>query len=195
MQEPASRVVWECPYWRAEERRFTGADGQERIWYSAHRPDPNTVHILALTPDGLVPLLRQWRHPLEAWVWELPAGLCDVPSENLEETAIRELAEETGWHAAEMLHLFSGTVSPGLTDELYHAFLGLNLEQTGEGGGTGGEQIEVRYVPFTQLLMFVLEAARVGDLVDSKIITHITLALGKLDEMARHANTEDKSKV
>ena len=94
-----------------------------------------------------------------------------------------------------MLHLFSGTVSPGLTDELYHAFLGLNLKQVGEGGGTGGEQIEVRYVPFTQLLMFVLEAARVGDLVDSKIITHITLALGKLDEMARLANTEDKSKV
>jgi ADP-ribose pyrophosphatase len=179
------RVAWQCPWFRVEERHFTAADGEEHAYFSAHRPNPHTVHMLALTPDGQVPVLRQWRLPLEDWVWELPAGVCDVADERPEETAARELLEETGWQAGEVIHLLTGTVSPGLTDELYNAYLCLNLTQVGPGGGLGSERIEVRLVPFPQLLMFMLEAARVGDLVDSKVFAHITLALGKLDELAR----------
>ena len=91
------RVVWECPWWRVEERLFTSPDGAEHAYFSAHRPNPHTVHMLAITPDGLVPVLRQWRPPLEDWVWELPAGCCDVADERPEEAAARELLEETGW--------------------------------------------------------------------------------------------------
>ena len=81
MPDGDPKVVWQCPYWRVEERGFTGPDGQTCTWWSARRPNPHTVHMLGITPQGYVPVLRQWRVPVQAWVWELPAGLCDVADE------------------------------------------------------------------------------------------------------------------
>ena len=96
MEEKDAKTVWHCPYWRVETRKFRSGDGEEHIWYSAKRPNPETVHILGLTNDGLVPVIRQWRYPLEAPVWELPAGLCDIEGEAMTQTALRELEEERG---------------------------------------------------------------------------------------------------
>jgi len=185
MADGEPRVVWECPWWRVEERGFSGPDGQPRAWYSAHRPNPHTVHMLGITPDGLVPLLRQWRVPLQAWVWELPAGLCDVAGESMADAALRELLEETGYRAGVAHHLLTATVSPGLTDELYNAFLCLELVQAGAGGGTGGERLEVHLVPFRELQRTLLEYAERGELIDAKILTHIALAIKKLSDLKR----------
>jgi len=184
MGEDNARVVWECPYWRVEESRYTGSDGRDRTWYTARRPNPNTVHMLGLTVDGQVPVLKQWRAPLGTHVWELPAGVCDVEGEAMMEAAARELEEETGYRPGEVHHLFSGTVSPGLTDELYHAYLCLDLQRVSEGGGTGGELIEVRHVPFRHLPAFLLALQRNGELVDAKVLTHVTLAMQRLVELA-----------
>lgn len=155
------------------------------MWYSAKRPNPETVHILGLTNDGLVPVIRQWRHPLEAPVWELPAGLCDVEGEAMTQTALRELEEETGYRGQRILHLMRGTVTPGLSDEMYNAFLALGLEKVGEGGGTASEEIEVELVPFAELFDSMLERSRAGELVDSKIFSHISLAVRMLEQLNR----------
>ncbi|GEM_PF-63810 len=184
MADQGPRVVWQCPWWRVEERSFDGPDGRRHIWYSAHRPDPRTVHMLGITQDGEVPLLRQWRAPLETWVWELPAGLCDVKGEAPEDAARRELEEETGWRAADVQLLFTGTVSPGLTDELFSAYLCLNLQQVSAGGGTGGERIEVSLVPLAELAPFLMAKYTAGELVDSKIFAHLALAEARLAELA-----------
>jgi ADP-ribose pyrophosphatase len=194
MADKDPRTVWECPWWRVEERKFTGPDGRERTWYSAHRPNPQTVHILGITPQGEVPLLRQWRVPLQDYVWELPAGICDVEHEPPEETAVRELEEETGYRPGETHLLFTGTVSPGLTDELYSAFLSLDLELKGEGGGTGGERLEVYLLPFGQLQGFLMDKAQGGELVDSKLFTHITLALQLLVDLSEEADSSGRTR-
>jgi len=173
---PEPRVVWECPWWRVEQEDFRGPDGVLRQWYTARRPNPETVHMLALDAQGRVPLLRQYRVPLHAWVWELPAGLSDPDDPSLEETARRELLEETGLFAGRVLHLLRATVSPGITDEIYNAYLCLDCEERGSGGGVHGEQIEVRRVALGSLEQFVLERAAAGELTDSKIIAHIRLA-------------------
>jgi ADP-ribose pyrophosphatase len=183
MQDGEARIVWQCPYWRVEQQDFCGLDGRVRQWYTARRPNPHTVHMLGLTPDGLTPVLRQWRVPMQAWVWELPAGLCDMPDEPIAEAARRELLEETGWHAGELHHLLCATVSPGLTDELYNAFLCLDLQHAGDGGGTGGERLQVQLVAFDELQRFFLAAAARGELIDAKLLTHIELARLKLAEL------------
>lgn len=151
------------------------AAGEPHVWFSALRPNPETVHILGLTPEGMVPVLRQWRHPVGAWVWELPAGICDVAGESLEETARRELLEETGYRAGETLHVFRGTVSPGLTNELYNAFVCLDLQRVAQGGGVGGEQLEVRLVHVLELFDFALQAHRRAELIDAKVLAHAAL--------------------
>ena len=185
MQDGSARTVWECPWWRVEERDFSGPDGQPRQWYTARRPNPHTVHMLGLTDDGLTPVLRQRRVPMQDGVWEQPAGLCDRAGEPLAEAARRELLEETGWRAGELHHLLCATVSPGLTDELYNAFLCLNLVRHSDGGGTGSERIELHMLPFDGLEQHFLNAAARGEWVDAKVLTHIALARRKLLELKR----------
>ncbi|MDQ3024769.1 MAG: NUDIX hydrolase [bacterium] len=180
MSEP--KVVWECRWWRVEER-LTGESGADHKWYSVHRPDPNTVSILGLTDAREVPVLRQWREPLQANVWELPAGISDVPGEAMADTAAREMEEETGWRARRMLPLLSGTTSSGLTDELFNGFLGLELEKVADGGGLDGEQIEVHLVPFAELGEFMISRATAGEVIDIKVMAHLMLAERKLREM------------
>lgn len=187
MPDGKPKVVWECPYWHVEERGFTGPDGKARKWWTARRPNPHTVHMLGITHTGYVPLLRQWRVPLQTWVWELPAGLCDIENEKPEQTAQRELIEETGYASSEIHHLLTATVSPGLTDELYNAYLCLELEKAGEGGGTGSERIEVHLSPLWDLRRFLLEQSHAGQLVDCKIFTHLALAIDQLGQLAQEA--------
>jgi ADP-ribose pyrophosphatase len=167
------------------EERLTGEEGADRRWYSVHRPDPNTVSILGLTDAREVPVVRQWREPLQAWVWELPAGISDKPGEDLAQTAGRELLEETGWRAGRVLPLLAGATSSGLTDELFNGFLGLELEKIGDGGGAEdeGEQIEVHLVSFAELAEFLIARANSGELIDVKVIAHIMLAERKLREL------------
>lgn len=60
------------------------------------------IAIVALTPDGLIPIVRQYRPAVERFTWELPAGLVDA-GEDAAETCRRELMEETGL-AAKRVH-------------------------------------------------------------------------------------------
>ena len=57
--------------------------------------DRDYIAIVALTPKMLIPIVRQYRPAVEAYTWELPAGLVDA-GEDPAVTARRELLEETG---------------------------------------------------------------------------------------------------
>jgi ADP-ribose pyrophosphatase len=88
---------------------------------------PGAVAIVALDEQDRVLLIRQYRHPAAATLWELPAGLRDVHGEPLIETARRELLEEAGCRAADWRVLADYLSSPGISTERLRVFLATGL--------------------------------------------------------------------
>jgi 8-oxo-dGDP phosphatase len=88
---------------------------------------PGAVAVVALDDDDNVVLVRQYRHPVGAYLWELPAGLRDADGEPPLETAKRELAEEA-LLAADRWSLLTTTYStPGFCDEAVLVYLAEGL--------------------------------------------------------------------
>lgn len=94
---------------------------------------PGAVAIVALDDDDRVLLIRQYRHPVRAYLWEVPAGLLDVPGESLVEAARRELAEEADLTAQRWHTLVDYYTSPGASDEALRIFLARELEEIADG--------------------------------------------------------------
>lgn len=89
---------------------------------------PGAVAVLALDDAQRVLMIRQYRHPVERELWELPAGLRDKEGETPLQTAQRELAEETAYRAQEWYTLVDYFTSPGFTTERMRIFLARGLE-------------------------------------------------------------------
>lgn len=139
-------------------------------WEIAERVGSHgAVLIIATTREGELILVRQWREAVRAYVWELPAGLCDVADEQSSLTASRELWEETGFKGEEAKVLYKAPSSPGMASEMIEFVRIKACQKAGQGGGIDGENITVVVKKPDEVAGF-LEKARVdGDLVDARI--------------------------
>ncbi|MBZ0267444.1 NUDIX hydrolase [bacterium] len=90
---------------------------------------PGASAAVPLFPDGSIAILRQYRHAVGGWLWEVPAGKLDVPGEDPLECAKRELAEEAGLAAASWHKLGSIYTTPGFCDEIIHLYLARDLAE------------------------------------------------------------------
>jgi ADP-ribose pyrophosphatase len=88
---------------------------------------PGAVAVLALDEQDRVLMIRQYRHPVAATLWEIPAGLRDVAGEPLVDTARRELLEEAGYRASWWRVLADYVSSPGISTERIRVFLAREL--------------------------------------------------------------------
>lgn len=88
---------------------------------------PGAVAVLALDEQDRVLLIRQYRHPIAAHEWELPAGLLDVEGEDPLLAAQRELAEEADLVAEHWAVLVDYYSSPGGMDEALRIYLARGL--------------------------------------------------------------------
>jgi 8-oxo-dGTP pyrophosphatase MutT (NUDIX family) len=84
---------------------------------------PGAVGVVALDDDERVLMIRQYRHPVGDYLWELPAGLLDTPGEPPAQTARRELAEEAGVTARDWWVLVDCYSSSGMSDEAFRVYL------------------------------------------------------------------------
>jgi len=107
-----------------------GEAGVVRREYVRH---PGAVAVLALDEAERVLLVRQYRHPVGAELWELPAGLLDVPGEPHVAAAARELAEEADLVAGSWWHLVDYLASPGGSDEVVRVYLARDLTDVPQG--------------------------------------------------------------
>ena len=131
---------------------------------------PGGVGVVALTEDGLVAMVRQYRTPFNHVTVEIPAGKLDA-GEEPEVAARRELCEETGFVARELAPLTRVAASPGCSDELVHVYLARGLSFAG-AHPDDDEFLNVDMVPLPELV----DAALAGELADAKSVAGVLAA-------------------
>lgn len=130
---------------------------------------PGASAVVALTDADEVLLVRQYRHAVGGYIYEVPAGKLD--GEAPEVCAARELIEEAGVEAGRLEKLGSIVTTPGFSDEVIHLFLARDLRPASQKLDED-EVLTVERVPFARALQM---CAR-GELRDAKSMCALLLS-------------------
>jgi len=137
---------------------------------------PGGVCIIPVDADNNCWCVRQFRYPFMEELLEFPAGKLEL-GEDPFECAIRELAEETGLSAGQVIYLGPIYPSPGYLNEILHLYLALDLS-LGEASPDEGEFLTVEQIPMDTLL----EMAAAGNIPDAKTALGIFRAAAYLKQ-------------
>jgi ADP-ribose pyrophosphatase len=119
---------------------------------------------VALDEDGRVTLLRQWRHAVGGWIWEIPAG-CRRVGETPANCAERELSEEAALSAERWDHLGGIVTIPSFCDEHIDLYLARGL-RAAPGELDHDEVISTSAVLFDEAVAMIAR----GEIIDAKSI-------------------------
>ena len=125
---------------------------------------PGAVMVVPLLDDGRLVVERQYRHPLARVMLEFPAGKIDT-GESPAACAVRELAEETGYHAREWAHAGVLHNAIAYSNEGIHVYFARGLV-AGQAALDPGEFLDVSSATLEELLAL----ARSGELTDAKTL-------------------------
>jgi len=160
------------PTTTASELKFKGRVidvSSERLKYSNGREydidfvrHPGAAAVVALDAQERLCVVRQYRHGIADFLWEIPAGKLDR-GEAPETCAVRELTEETGVSARRWTSLGLYLPAPGIFTEVIHLFLAQDLE-LGTARPDADEELEIDWLPFAE----ALERVARGDWNDGK---------------------------
>jgi ADP-ribose pyrophosphatase len=133
-----SRLVYEGRTVRVRQDTIVLPDGEPVTREVVERD--NAVAVVALNEQDQIILVSHYRHPVGGMLWELPAGMCDRHDETPEQTARRELSEETGLRAQSWTTLMDLHPSPGMSSETARVFLAQDLSSGDPTGEAHGEE-------------------------------------------------------
>jgi 8-oxo-dGTP pyrophosphatase MutT (NUDIX family) len=157
-QTVSSRIVWACPWYRVRQDEIITPDGRPGVYNTIEKSD--AVWIVPLTTDGRVAMVYQYRHTVNEWCWEVPAGSVK-PGQSPEDAAREELHEEVGGEAGALGYVGRYYLANGICNEVGHIFLATGVTL----GATRHEPAEVMQVhlkPVTE----ALEMARTHQISD-----------------------------
>ena len=158
------------------ELKYVDRKGKIRSWEAAARRNcaGAVAMICTLRPSNRLILVRQYRPPVNRLTIEFPAGLVN-PGESPEETAVRELREETGYRGKVLRLLPPAYSSPGLTSEATRLAL-MEADETEQGElqtqFDESEDIETLLVEKNALADFLRDAERRGEALDGKLLSY-----------------------
>jgi ADP-ribose pyrophosphatase len=115
---------------------------------------PGAAAVVAVDDADRVCLVRQYRHGVTDFLWEIPAGTLD-PGEAPHVCAVRELAEETGVAAKRWTPLGQFLPAPGIFTEVIHLYLARDLE-VGPPAPDADEELEIQWLPLQDAVEKVL---------------------------------------
>ncbi|MBQ7395914.1 MAG: NUDIX hydrolase [Lentisphaeria bacterium] len=167
-------VIGEGRFLRLCDNIFSDEEGRERHWESVERTNSTGAVMIAafLKESRRVLFVRQYRPPAGKYTIELPAGLLDKAGESVEEAALRELYEETGYDGKVLKVLAPAYSSPGMSRETI-TIVFVEIDDTlypepPEAHNDAGECIEVFAVPIDEISCFLEERQNSGDAVEAR---------------------------
>jgi ADP-ribose pyrophosphatase len=134
---------------------------------------PGAAAIIPLKDKENLILLRQYRHAVGGFIWEIPAGTLN-PGEEPLECARRELAEETGFSARTWEKLGEIVPVPGYSDERIHIFKAENLSPARQNPDED-EVLDVHEIPLNEVLRMVFQ----GEIQDSKSLSALFMLMNR----------------
>ena len=169
-QKNSSECRYENPWIQVFHEEVLSPGKQAGIYGRVHFKG-QAVAILPVDSEGNTYLVKQYRYTLEADSWELPMGGCGR-EDSVEGTAHKELAEETGLRAKQLIKLGEYHTSNSITDEKGTAFLAMDLEQGRQNLEHTESDLQVLKLPFDEVLEWVDD----GKITDSICVAAILQA-------------------
>ncbi|HSH11573.1 MAG TPA: NUDIX hydrolase [Ilumatobacter sp.] len=155
--------------WKVVVAEFIAPTGERFQRDIVRSPGSVGVVPLVFDPEGLasVVLISQYRPAFERNVIEIPAGMRDVPGEPPAETGRRELIEEAGLAAGELVHLLDMVPSPGMSDSICSIFLATDCAVVEhERHGPEEHEMQLLHLPLEDALAMVDR----GEICDAKTV-------------------------
>lgn len=140
---------------------------------------PGACAIVPMFENGDIMLIDQFRYPPKKLFMEVPAGKIDK-GEHPDVTAKRELLEETGLKAKNLVNIGHFYPAIGYADEIIHIYVATDLEQTDENTDDD-EFVRLRRIPFKE----AIQKVHAGEIDDGKTITCLLRAVNYLKNLAR----------
>ena len=140
---------------------------------------PTWVTAVALTEEGKMIMLHQYRHALGEVCIELPGGCVDDTDKTLEDAIARELLEETGYVFNSYEYLGKTSPNPSTNNNLMHMFLAKEGKPTGKQKLDQNEELEIELMTIDQVKQLLKE----NKIVQSMHVTCLMYGLAKMGEL------------
>ena len=152
-----SRLIYENPWIKLHEDKVKTSSGKTMLysWYES----ADVVVIVPFLENSTLLMIKQYRYPLHKVLLEFPAGHIEN-GENPKDTAIRELAEETGYHSEEIEPVYTYHPSVSKTRQVVYIFKAKELtkeEGVGKLRHESTEDIKVEKVKVKELAQMITE--------------------------------------
>lgn len=150
-----SKQIADCRVFTVREDFCINSEtGKEANFFVIENPD--WVNVIAMTKSKDVVLIEQYRQGTESIILEIPGGMIDK-NEKPETAAHRELTEETGFEAGEIVYLGKSHPNPAIQSNTIYHYLALDCEKTGETNFDEHESVITKRVPLAEIPKLIAE--------------------------------------
>jgi len=170
-QVRAKKELHSWGVWSLVEATVASSDGElfERTFVDS----PGAVGAVAITADGQVVLVWQYRAPLDAMNLEIPAGMRDIEGEDILLTAQRELAEEAGFFAKKWDYLGVCVSAAGMTNSMVSLYLARDLLTVDlDRHGPEEREMQISLIALDEAIQMIED----GSITDAKSVMGLMLA-------------------
>jgi ADP-ribose pyrophosphatase len=156
-------MLQDCVVFRVSRSTSLSPAGSEHPFYRIDSPE--WINVVPLTGAGEIVMVRQYRHGSKEVTLEIPGGMVD-PGETPSEAAARELLEETGYRAREVIPIGVVNPNPALFGNRCHTFYAPGAERVAPIRNDGTEETVVELVPRSQ----IRERVRAGEIDHALVV-------------------------